>query len=143
MTVRRYQPADRSRALDRLGDGRVIDSPSNRLHVAEEGSELVGLSVWLRPDAGGEGELGALILSDPTRLRLMYQIAAAACQDAIDQGMTTGRFTIKDRLLLDRLQRDFTIDPQPSGRDPGTGRTVEWEVRVDLRDALQQLARVT
>lgn len=135
MTVRPYEPRDRDLALALLKDPRAVDSPGHRIVVAE-GTE--GLALWLKPDAGEEGELASVLTPTGDR-RLFYELAAAACRDAIDHGLTRGSFTIHDEQLLHRLQRDFRIDPTPSGWEPNTEHAVQWDVHVDLRDALQQL----
>lgn len=138
MTVRPFRDEDRRQVLALLGDARAIDSASSRLHVALEGG-VEGVSLWIRPAAGDTPLLGAVTLKDPDRFDLLYQLAAAACQDAIASGFTRGHFEVQQPALLRRLRRDFTIDPQPSGWHPVTGQPVQWDVEVDLQDALQQL----
>jgi hypothetical protein len=139
MTTRPYRPEDRPRALQVLKDHRAIDSPTNRILITHEAAHNQGLALWTKPDAGDTGCLATL--HAPENRRLFYHLALAACNQAIHAGLTRGTFTIHDQRLLDRLQRDFSIQPVPQGRHPNTGRPVEWTVDVDLHDARRQLER--
>jgi len=139
MSTRRYTAADRSAAIDQLGDRRAVDQAAHRLHVAE-GGPAAGVALWVEPLPGRDSEalLGTVKVAVEDR-RLFYQLVAACAQDALDRGFERARFTVRDRRLLLRIQRDFIIEPQAIGRDPETGEAVEWEVSVDLQDALEQL----
>ena len=141
MTIRPFRDQDRGPVLTFLGDPRAIDSPSNRLHVAEEGGAIVGAVVWTQPDAGEEAQLGTVI-APPERWDLFYGLVKATAEDALARGFQRARFTLHDKRLLDKLQRDFTIAAEVVGRDPSSGRAMAWEVLVDLPDALRQLAGV-
>ena len=137
-TVRPYEPRDRARVLELAKDPRAIDSPGPRIIVAEASAAL---ALWVRPDAGDEGELGPVIAPAGDR-RLFYRLVERACRQAIDEGLERGTFTLSDERLLRLLQREFRIEPQASGWEPATGRPVRWDVHVDLRDALRQLQEV-
>ena len=141
MTIRPFRDQDRGPLLTFLGDARGIDSPSHRLHVAEEGGAIVGAAVWTQPDAGEEPLLGTVI-APPGRWDLFYGLVKAAAQDALARGFKRARFTLLDRRLLVKLRRDFSIAPVVLGRDPRTGRAVSWEVLVELPDAIRQLDQV-
>lgn len=138
--VRPYEERDRDDVLAVLGDARAIDSPCNRLFVASH-SPSAGVAVWVKPDAGEEGYLGA-VETPAGGWKLFYQLVAAACEDAIAQGFRRGYFTVLDDKLLRRLERTFDIHPEACGWEPNTGRPVQWEVHVDLTDALRQLQAV-
>ena len=71
--------------------------------------------------------------------RVFYELALACANDAIARGYDRGYFTIKDHGLLRLLQRTFRIDPVAVGWEPEGGSPSEWEVHVDLRDAVEQL----
>jgi hypothetical protein len=140
--VRPYRASDRERALELLGDTRALDSPSSRVHVLEDEGVVSGAAVLVLPDAGDEAYLGTISLASPGDLSATYALAAACALEALDAGFRRGRFTLLDHRLLDLLRRDFTIDARPSGWDPVTAATHQWDVTVDLEDALAQLERV-
>jgi hypothetical protein len=140
--TRPLEPRDRERALDLLGDARTLDSPSSRIHVLEDEGVVSGAAVVSLPDVGDEAQLGAIALETPGDLNAVYRLAAACARDALAAGFRRGTFILLDHRLLDLLRRDFTIDARPSGWDPVTARPLQWEVTVDLDDALAQLARV-
>ncbi len=145
MTIRPYDPKDRPRALQVLKDHRAIDDPSNHILVTDGAEE--GLALWHQPSAG-PGLLA--IVHAPNNRTLFYQLALQACERAIEAGLTQGYFQIHDVRLLDRLQRDFNINPVPEGREPNTalsspkgpGAPTSWTVAVDLLDARDQLLEV-
>ena len=60
---------------------------------------------------------------------------------ALDRGHEYASFTVYDAKLLSLIQRDFTIEPQPTAWDPDSGQPASWEVRVELQNALAQLRR--
>lgn len=97
--------------------------------------------VWAWPDAGGDALLGAVAVSEAKRWDLFYGLVRAAAAEARALGFGRGSFRVQDGRLLDRLQRDFSIEPWAAGWDPATGEPVEWVVEVDLTDALAQLDR--
>ena len=143
MTIRPFRDQDRGPVLALLGgDPRTLDSPSNRIHVAQEGGVVVGAVVWTQPDAGEEAQLGIVTVSLPGRRHLFYQLVRACAVDALARGFQRARFDVLDRALLALLERDFTITAQPLGWNPQTHEPVEWRVAVDLADALKQLAKV-
>jgi hypothetical protein len=142
METRPYRPADRQRALELLGDARALDSPSQRVHVLEKEGIVSGAAVVVLPDAGDEPHLGEIALAAPGDLNAVYLLAAACAREALAAGFRRGRFTLLDHRLLDLLRRDFTFDARPSGSDPVTARPLQWDVTVDLEDAIRQLARV-
>ena len=141
MTIRPFRDQDRGPVLTFLGDPRTLDSPSHRLHVAEEAGAIVGAAVLIVPDAGDQVSLG-FVTAPPGRRDLFYRLVRACAQDALSRGFTRGYFPIHDERLLDLLRRDFAIAPIVVGRDPLTGRVTSWEVPVDLADAVRQLDRV-
>jgi hypothetical protein len=74
--------------------------------------------------------------------RLFYQLVNACARDAIARGYKHASFTVRDARLLSLIQRDFTVQAEPSAWDAGSGEPVQWEIRVELEDALQQLGSV-
>lgn len=140
LVARRYVSADRASVLALLGDARAIDSPSSRIHVVEQAGAVVGAVVWVRPDAGDEAYLGA-VMAPAGRRDLFYALIAACAQDAIAQGFALARFDVRNERLLRRIERDFVVAPRVAGRSPTTGQALSWQVRVDLQDALAQLQR--
>ena len=105
--------------------------------------------MWRLPDVGDEAFLGGVVVSRPDRWDLFYGLVAAAARDALARGIRKASFTVSDRALLERLRRDFVIDPKPPAWEPlpagqagKTGRPLQWDIHVDLVDALQQLERV-
>ena len=142
MAIRPFRDQDRAEVLTLVGDPRTIDSPGHHLHVAEDEGAIVGAVVWLQPDAGDEAYLGSVTVNVPDRWDLFYSLVRQTALDAQQRGFTKAVFTVHDPRLLRRLERDFIIDPQPSGWNPVTHEPVQWRVAVDLADALRQLERV-
>ncbi len=142
MTVRTYEEGDRTELIALVGDARAIDSPTHRLRVAEEDGKVVGFALWHQPDAGGTAVLGSVIVPQSGRWGLVYALVAATARDALARGFVQAQFTINSHTLLNRLQRTFTIDARPSAWKPNTDQPVEWEVTVNLVDALEQLEGV-
>lgn len=139
--IRPYKPADRAKALEFLKDERAIDSPNHRIVMDDAGR---GLALWVKPDAGEEAYLGPVLVAPTVTDRtLFYRLVAATAQAALDEGFKRAYFTIHDSRLLKRLQRDFDVDPEPAGWEPNTGKVVQWDIHVDLADALRQLKAVT
>lgn len=149
MTIRPFREKDRERVLAMLGERRAIDSPSHRVQVLEEEGAVDGVALWVAPDAGDEGYLGPVALEAGAGpgvtgdWRPFYRLVAACAREAGDAGLKRGRFTVRDRALLRRIQRDFDVQPEASGWDPATREPVQWDVHVDIPDALRQLERVT
>ncbi|MEX0785928.1 MAG: hypothetical protein WD939_04770 [Dehalococcoidia bacterium] len=140
MSVRRPTAADRSALIERLGGARAVDQASHRAHVSEEGAEQ-GVALWIEPGPGGEPYLGT-VKAAPENRKLFYQLIEACARDAFERGYARASFTVRDHRLLSRIQRDFQVEPQAIGWDAGSGEPVEWDVLVDLEDALGQLRRV-
>ncbi len=138
MTVRPFREQDREGALAFLVDARAIDSPGHHLHVIEQDAALQGVSLWFATSPA-EGRLAAVHTAEDQPRRTFYQLAAAACRDAIATGLTEGAFEVRNPALLRSLQRDFAIDPRPSAWDPVTREPIQWTIKVNLRDALRQL----
>ncbi|MCI0777510.1 MAG: hypothetical protein J4N95_04965 [Chloroflexi bacterium] len=138
--TRPYQPSDRTAAIEALGDARAVDQTSHRIVVADAGP-AAGIALWTEPGPGGEPYLGDVKLPGAAR-RLFYQLIEACAQDALDRGYEHASFTVHDATLLSLIQGDFTIEPQPTAWDPGSGRAASWDIRVNLQDALVQLRRV-
>ena len=143
MTTRPYRHSDREHVVALLADGRAVDTPGLRVQVAEEAGAVVGAAVYRVSEGGGQdARLGAVVAADDSRIR-MYALVRACALDAMREGHTHGSFTVRDRRLLDRLRRDFRVDPKPSAWEPSAttepGAPVEWTVEVDLADAVGQL----
>lgn len=138
--TRPYQPTDRASAIAELGDARTVDQASHRIHTAE-GGPAAGVAVWVEPGPGGEPYLGDVKLPTDDR-RLFYQLIEACAQDALSRGYEHASFTVQDAQLLSLIQRTFTVKATPAGWDPESGRPVQWDIRVELRDALEQLQKV-
>ena len=138
--TRPYETSDRASAIEQLGDARAVDQASHRIHTAERGP-AVGVAVWVEPGPGGEPYLGGVKTSNDDR-QLFYQLIEACAQDALDRGYQHASFTVHEAQLLSLIQRTFTVEATPAGWDAENGRPVQWDIRVELRDALEQLQRV-
>ncbi len=138
--TRPYETSDRASAIEQLGDARAVDQVSHRIHTAESGP-AAGVAVWVEPGPGGEPYLGAVKVPSDDR-QLFYQLIEACAQDALDRGYQHASFTVHDARLLSLIRRDFTVEATPAGWDPESGQPVQWDIRVDLQDALEQLQRV-
>ena len=139
--TRPYRESDRQRAAAVLGDAAFLQAAGSHAHVSESGADD-GIAVWREPAGAEEPYLGAVIVPAGAPRQRFYRLVLACAEDAQGRGFTRARFRLKDARLLARLRRDFTVDPRPCGREPNTGRPVEWEIVVELADALRQLARV-
>ena len=138
--TRPYEMSDRASAIEQLGDARAVDQVSHRIHTAE-GGPAAGIAIWVEPGPGGEPYLGAVKLAADNR-QLFYQLIQACAQDAIDGGYEHASFTVHDARLLSLIQRDFAVEATPAGWDPEGGQPVQWDIRVELQDALEQLESV-
>lgn len=140
MRVRRPTAADRSALIEHLGGARDVDQASHRIHVAADGAGQ-GVALWVEPGPGGEPLLGT-VKAAPQDRTLFYQLIEACARDALDRGYERASFVVRDARLLSRIRRDFDVAPQAIGWHPDSGEPVEWEVLVELEDALAQLRRV-
>ena len=138
--TRPYETSDRASAIEQLGDARAVDQVSHRIHTAE-GGPTAGVAVWVEPGPGGEPHLGAVKIPSDNR-RLFYQLIEACAQDALDRGYQHASFTVHDAQLLSLIRRNFTVEATPGGWDPESGLPVQWDIRVELQDALEQLQKV-
>ncbi len=140
--TRPMTPNDRAAALALIGSRRAIDQPSHRVQVLDNAQ--AGAAVWIAPSVGNTALLGLVKLSAPaggTRIdRRFYQLIDACAKQALAEGFTHATFTITDPRLLAQLERDFTIEPVPLGTIDG--QPLEWEITVELVDAIAQLAAV-
>jgi hypothetical protein len=139
---RRPRPEDREAASALLEDVRPLDASG--CHVVVAGEPLVtGVAVWLDPPPGGdEACLGPVMVSEGRPSLSFYQLVLACTEEARAAGYARGAFTIKDRGMLRLLRLTFRIDPVPTGWEPEGGSAREWEVHVDLQDAVEQLRGV-
>ncbi|MCH7697566.1 MAG: hypothetical protein IH865_01320 [Chloroflexi bacterium] len=138
--TRPYETSDRASAIEQLGDARAVDQVSHRIHAAEDGP-TAGVAVWVEPGPGGEPYLGAVKVPGDNR-RLFYQLIEACAADAFGRGYEHATFTVHDAQLLSLIRRDFTVEATPAGWDPESDLPVQWDIRVELQDALEQLQRV-
>ena len=138
--TRPYETSDRASAIEQLGDARAVDQTSHRIVMAAAGA-AAGIALWIEPGPGGDPYLGEVKLSGDDR-HLFYQLIEACAQDALDRGYQHASFTVHDAQLLSLIRRDFTVEATPAGWDAENGRPVQWDIRVELRDALEQLQRV-
>ncbi len=139
--ARPLEDADRQRAAAILGDERPLDAPDTHVLVAATGPDD-GIAVWREPAPGEEPELGPVVVPAAAGRQQLYQLALACAEEARSRGYARAHFRVLDERLLAQLKRDFKIDPQPRGWEPNTGRAVEWEIEVDLEDAIRQLGQV-
>ena len=146
--VRPAAPADRARVLALVDVDVTASGTGLRVQVAEEvGTGILGAVVYRLPErADQDAQLGAVVSALADRWDVFYGLVRATAKDALAAGHRTAMFTVKDRRLLDRIERDFRVEPKPCGWEPSTtnvpGAPVEWLVRVDLVDALAQLDAV-
>lgn len=138
--TRPYQTLDRAEAIAQLGDTRAIDQAAHHVHTAE-GGPADGVAIWIEPGPGSEPYLGNVKLPGDNR-QLFYQLIKACAQDARKRGYAHASFTVRDARLLSLIQRNFTVEAKPSAWDADTSDPVQWEIRVELEDALQQLRSV-
>lgn len=139
--ARPLEDADRGQAAAILGDERALDAPDTHVFVAATGADD-GIAVWRESAPGEEPELGSVIVPPAAGREQLYQLALACAMDARSQGYTRAHFRVLDGRLLAQLRRDFNIDSRARGWEPNTGRPVEWEIEVELEDAIRQLGRV-
>lgn len=137
--IQPYEATDLDAAVALGIDSRGVDDSGMHLHVAKKDGAVVGVGVLLA-DSQSEAYL-AFIGTKVRDWPLMFQLAAACCQDAIDQGHIRGYFVIKSATLLERVKAEFDIKVEVRGRHPGNQEAAEWEIHVDLADAMVQLAR--
>lgn len=138
---RLYRESEGARAAAVLGDARAVDAPDTHVHVSDAGPED-GIAVWREPAAGEEAGLGAVIVPAGTARQQFYRLVLACAEDALARGFPRGRFRVQDGRLLMLIQRDFAVEAPACGWEPNTGRPLEWEISVDLQDALAQLRKV-
>jgi len=144
MVVRPYRGEDLSAVRGLLGDERALALAGARAHVAA-GEPRAGLAVWVEP-AGEEGLLAlaatdARFVSPGNGRRLLYELASACAREALARGVRRGRFVLRDARLRDAIERDFAVEAEARAVDPQSGEAVEWEVRVDVADAVRLLDR--
>jgi hypothetical protein len=139
--VRPIEDGDRQRAAAVLGGAAVLATGDTHVIVGPGGADD-GIAVWREPAPGEEPELGPVIVPAAAGPRRLYELALACAQDARARGYRRAHVRVLDERLLAQLERDFTIDARPRGWEPNTGRAVEWEIEVDLDDAVGQLERV-
>ena len=146
--IRPYRSEDRARVRELLGVDPVVEAAGGlRVQVAEEvGTGVLGAVVYRLPEGGGDAQLGAVVSALPERWDVFYGLVRATAVDALSAGHKTAVFTVRDRRLLDKIAGDFRVAPEPCGWEPSTtderGAPVEWQVEVDLVDALAQLDAV-
>lgn len=138
MSIRAITDTDRGAVSDLLhGRTSPIDDPQMRLHVFERDGTVEGVSVWW-PTSEERGELVINTLASVGR-EAFYDLALAACEDAIASGYTEATFNIRRLTLLSTLQADFNVEARPNTWNAVTGRPIRWEVSVNLEDARAQL----
>jgi len=135
--VRPYTQVDRAAAEALLGDARPLDAPESHVHVADD-----GIALWLDPPVGGDEPYLGPVLCPAGPGRRFYELVLACAKDALQRGYRRGYFKIKDPALLRVLQATFRIEPVAAGWLPESGRPAEWDVHVDLVDAIEQLRGV-
>jgi hypothetical protein len=143
MTIRPYEPDDLPKVLPLLGDAKGIDSPNTCVRVAEEGGEIVGVTVGVLPTAGDVSYLGPVLLKDAQRWDLFHLLIASAVEYAIDHGFEIGMSQVKSVRITRHFKDTFGMDGEPSGWNPTTGAPVQWRYQGNLRDFLAQLRAVT
>lgn len=139
--MRPIEDGDRQRAAATLGDAAVLDAGDTHVIVGPGGADD-GVAVWREAAPGEEPELGSVVVPATAGRRRLYELALACATDARTRGYRRAHFRVLDGRLLAQLQRDFAIEARPRGWEPNTGRPVEWEIEVDLDDAIGQLGRV-
>lgn len=92
---------------------------------------IVGTSLWFPVT----DEAGYLVVETkpPVSIETFYQLALAACDDAVANAMTTGVFDVRSGALLRQLQNHFINVLTPSGWDPLSGLPKQWTVAETLR----------
>ena len=66
----------------------------------------------------------------------------AKVEHAIELGYEYGSTSIRRRELVEWGERMYGLSATPVGRDPRSGRTVEWRFRVHLPTFLEQLRKL-
>lgn len=132
--VRAYRDSDRAKAIERLGDARVIDQAKHS--IVTDGD---GFAVWR--DAGDVAELGAVMNPGEDR-KQFYRLVLETATQAKDAGFETATFQLYDQRLVDLIERDFK---KTEIEVEGTleGAPAAWRVTVDIADAIVQLQAVT
>lgn len=131
--VRAYRNSDRAKAIERLGDARVIDQATHS--IVTDGD---GFAVWR--DAGEVAELGAVVNPGGDR-KQFYRLVLETANQANDAGFETATFQLYDQRLVDLIERDFN---NAEIRVEGTleGAPAAWRVTVEIADAIAQLQAV-
>ena len=142
MAVRPFRASDRAQALALVREPAAIDSPGQHTHVIEEEGSIVAVSIGITPD-GEEAMLGTILLKDRSRMDLLHELLMAKVEHAIELGYEYGSTRIRRRDLVERSERVYGLTAEPVGRDPRSGRTVEWRFRVHLPTFLEQLRKLT
>jgi len=163
MIIDKFQSSDREEIINLLKtipnltnitdiEEKTVDQDCTHIHIAkDDNGKIIGGAVWMKPTEGDEAELMCIVteqgnfcntLLNPTgSFSTYYKLIVACIEDALAQGMTKGVFTIRNKTLIGTLKKTFNIKPIVRGVNLGEGDN-EWEVHVDLEDALTQVKGV-
>ncbi|KKN62501.1 hypothetical protein LCGC14_0511170 [marine sediment metagenome] len=134
LSVRPYKKADRATVLALVGNKGVIDTPTNKILVLDDGA---GCVVWseVSPFGSDLPGLGGWSLSDIARLDLRDKLLLAVCDAAMAAGHKRGHSIVTSQKVLDRMKAIFIIDKvTPVGRNVKTGKPGYWEIEFDLAE---------
>jgi len=142
--TRPYAPADREAASALIGDIRPLSQPGCHAHVWGGEGVVDGVALWMEPPPGlDEAYLGPVVATGViSHGERFYELVLACATDALDRGYERGYFTIKDRALWRTLTIMFRIEPVPTGWETEGVQPREWEVHVELPDAIEQLRHI-
>ncbi len=141
--TRPYTPADHEAASALIGDVRPLGMAGCHAHLSGGEGAVDGVALWLEPPPGSEEAYLGPVVAPGIRLGLRYYELVLACaNDALDRGYRRGYFTIKGRGALRDLTDAFRVEPVATGWETEGDRAREWEVHVDLPDAIEQLRNI-
>jgi hypothetical protein len=138
--LRPFEAADAEAARALIGDIRPLRAAGGHAVVSTKDGVLDGVALWFEPPAGSEeAYLGPVIAPGVSPGLRFYEMVLMCARDAAGLGYLQGFFTVKDRGLLRMLTQAFRISPVATGWETEGGMPREWEVHVDLTDAIEQL----
>lgn len=130
-SIRPYEEADRDAALALVKEPGVIDTPQNKILMADDGT---GCVVWTWPGLADPDipTLGGTSLSDTGDRALYDDLLEAVCEAAQAEGHKKGQAIITSEAVLTLMVQDFEVEVEPVGRNVKTKKPGYWHITFDL-----------